>query len=191
MDDPSRKRPNHETGDEGLSERDDRMEGLYGELRTLAARQLNRQRPDHTLQPTALVHEAFMRLMRHDKDRQLSGVDLLRLAARAMRSVLVDHARRKTAVKRKGSGGRVALESVTPLEAAPAADILAVDVALEKLGELEPQWRLIVELRFFGGCTEEEIAELLHLSSRTVQRQWRMARAWLRNEIREGELDGS
>ena len=169
----------------------DSFPAVYDELRGLAARYLRRQRPDHTLQPTALVHEAFMRLIQHRQPGGIGGADLMRLAARAMRTVLVDHARRKTARKRKAEGGRVPLdEAFDPsLEIAPARELIAIDKALDRLAELEPQWRLIIELRFFAGCSEDEIAGLLQISPRTVQRQWRMAKAWLRHEITEEKPD--
>lgn len=156
----------------------------------MAARFLTRQRPDHTLQPTALVHEAFVRLIKVDSSTTIQGADLVRLATKAMRSVLVDHARAKSARKRSAEGGRVPLESVADAYTDYEVDLLAVDEALERLSRLEPQWRLIVELRFFGGCREEEIAALLGLTTRTVQRQWRMAKAWLRTEIKGACGDG-
>lgn len=163
---------------------------VYDELRHMAANYLHRQRPDHTLQPTALVHEAFMRLVQQNK-KDVTGSDLVRMAARAMRSVLVDHARQKAAKKRSATGDRLPLDAAEGTDAEPDVDVLAVDEALVRLAELEPQWRLIVELRFFGGCNEEEIATLLEMTTRTVQRQWRMAKAWLRNELKREKADGS
>jgi len=162
---------------------------VYDQLRGLAARYLRGQRQSHTLQPTALVHEAFVRLIRQPSNTDVTGTDLIRLAASAMRSVLVDHARRKSARKRSSDGHRLPIDDldVTLADAPDLDDLLAIDQAMEKLAELEPQWRLIVELRFFGGCSEDEIAKLLDVSPRTVQRQWRMAKAWLRNEIRQTE----
>lgn len=162
---------------------------VYDQLRGLAARYLRGQRQSHTLQPTALVHEAFVRLIRQPSHSEVKGTDLIRLAASAMRSVLVDHARRRSARKRSSDGHRLPIDDldVTLADAPDLDDLVAIDQAMDKLAALEPQWRLIVELRFFGGCSEEETAKLLNVSPRTVQRQWRMAKAWLRNEIRQTE----
>lgn len=163
---------------------------LYEKLRELASHHFHRQRRDHTLQPTALVHEVFMRLVRGKKYKELHGTDLLKMAARAMRSVLVDHARRKTALKRQAPGHRVPIEFDVSAYVTEGTDVTALDEALERLFKLEPQWGTIVELRFFGGYGEEEIATLLGLTPRTVRRHWRMAKAWLRNEIEGGREDG-
>ncbi|MGB0715871.1 MAG: ECF-type sigma factor [Phycisphaerae bacterium] len=160
--------------------------GLYDEMRSLAARYLHRQRADHTLQPTALVHEAYMRLI---KAKMVDGIDakeMICLAASAMRSVLVDHARRKSARKRKLDGQRVPLELGNVVYADDPLETIALDEALSELSKIEPQWITIIELRYYGGCTEEEIAEMLGLSSRTVRRHWRMAKAWLKTQIEGG-----
>jgi RNA polymerase sigma-70 factor (ECF subfamily) len=180
-----------QTPEEAHSQPSERFVEVYDELRSLAERHLHEQRPDHTLQPTALVHEAYLRLAQGTKAEGIDQLDLLRLAARAMRSVLVDHARRRKAMKRKGTGHRVSLDAVAAVYGRSAIDLVALDDALTKLAELEPQWATLIELRFFGGCTEEETAELLKVSSRTVRRQWRGARAWLRNQIDGGKQDGS
>ena len=107
-----------------------------------------------------------------------SGKDLVRLAASAMRSVLVDHARRRSANKRSAAGHRVELDGGPSFDVAPGVDLVALDDALNRLAQFEPQWRIIIELRFFGGCTEGETAELLSINIRTVQRQWRMLMDW-------------
>ncbi|MHC5112743.1 MAG: ECF-type sigma factor [Planctomycetota bacterium] len=164
------------------------LPNLYDDLKGLAASYLHRQRPDHTLQPTALVHEVYMRLAKSKHAEGMEPTEMMKLAASAMRSVLVDHARRKSARKRKGPGQRVPLEMGSVVYAENAIDLIALDDALVRLAEFEPQWSTIVEMRFFGGCTEDEIADLLELSTRTVRRHWRMARAWLRTEL-EGSLD--
>lgn len=160
--------------------------GMYDELRSLAARYLHRQRADHTLQPTALVHEAYMRLLKAKMVDGIEAKEMMCLAASAMRSVLVDHARRKSARKRKLDGQRVPLEIGSAVYAEDALEMIALDEALSQLSKIEPQWITIIELRYFGGCTEEEIAEMLGLSSRTVRRHWRMAKAWLKAQIEGG-----
>ena len=171
---------------------DAEVDGVYRELRALAARHFQGQSPGHTLQPTALAHEAFLRLMRSGGADNLVGANLLRMAAAAMRSVLVDHARRRQSKKRQASGHRVTLDEIALDPDDYDRDILTIDRALDRLAKIEPQWRLVVELRFFGGCSEPEIAQLLDLSTRTVQRHWRMAKAWLRNELdKEAAPDGS
>ena len=168
------------------------MDGVYRELHAIAARCFEGQGPGHTLQPTALAHEAFLRLMRSGGAENLVGAKLLRMAAAAMRSVLVDHARRRQSKKRQASGHRVALDEIALDPDDYDRDILTIDRALDRLAKIEPQWRLVVELRFFGGCSEPEIAQLLGSSTRTVQRQWRMAKAWLYNELdKEAAPDGS
>ncbi len=182
--------PINRAGKDASDGRGGEIPAVYDELRTMAANYLHRQRPDHTLQPTALVHEAFMRLVQQSKSNDVTGSDLVRMAARAMRSVLVDHARLKAAKKRSATGDRLPLDAAEGVDGEPEVDVLAVDEALVRLADLEPQWRLIVELRFFGGCSEDEIAGLLDLTTRTVQRQWRMAKAWLRSELNRGQPDG-
>ena len=169
----------------------DAFPGVYAQLRRLAERHFSQQRPDHTLQPTALVHEAYLRLARSHRCDGLERVDMLRMAAQVMRSVLVDHARGRNAQKRKGAGHRVALDAIAEMYEESAIDLIALDEALVRLAEFEPQWAAVIELRFFGGCTEEEAAETLEISARTVRRQWRAARAWLRVEIEGGQADGS
>lgn len=184
MDEKSQEEP--ASTDAGSVQDVDGLGRLYDELRELARRQLRHQRPDHTLPATALVHEAYLRLAEHQPANHADRADLLRLAARAMRSVLVDHARRRNAVKRKAVGERVPLDTVAAMFAQSAIDLPALDEALTRLADLEPRWAAIIELRFFGGCTEEEIGDLLQLSPRTVERQWRAAKAWLRHQI-DGE----
>lgn len=157
---------------------------VMSELRAIAARALRRERPGHTLQPTALADEAFVRLV---GDARISWEDrshFFGFAASAMRRLLVDHARARACDKRGGGAQRVALEDAQP--AAPSEtslDLLALDDALTKLEELAPRQGRIVELRYFGGLTSEQIAGVLGVSVRTVDGEWAMARAWLRTQL--------
>jgi len=160
-------------------------EAVYQRLRALAASYLRRQRPGHTLQPTALVHEAYARLLRSGRFGDLAPGPFMVVAARAMRSVLIDHARRRTALKRGKSSRREPLDEIVDLYEQRAVDLLALDEALSKLARIDTDQVRVIELRFFGGLTEEETAETLGVSARTVGRIWRRARAWLRCEMGE------
>ena len=152
---------------------------VYDELRGLARRYLARERQGHTLQPTALVHEAYLRLAAQPNVRFASGAHLLGLAARMMRRVLVDHARKRAAGRRGAGALTVTLdEAITPLSSTPL-DILAIDEALDSLNGLDPRQARIVELRLFGGLTVEETAEVIGTSEATVKREWRTARLYL------------
>ena len=155
---------------------------VYGELRKIAASYLRQERKDHTLQPTALVHEAYLRLT-HQKDVAWQNrAHFFGIAAQMMRRILVDHARKRQAAKRDASAWKVATAEVDGgAESAP--ELLALDHALEELEKIDPQQAKIVELRFFGGLTVEETAEVAGISPRTVKREWRTAKAWLRREI--------
>jgi len=156
---------------------------VYGELRGLAQSAMGEERAQ-TLQPTALVHEAWMRLQGDGVQRDFSSrAHFLNVAAKAMRSVLVDHARRRAALKRGGERERVALEDVVELFEESSTDLIGLDVALEKLGKVDEQLARIVELRFFGGCSVEDTAAALRVSEPTVVRGWRVARMWLRREL--------
>jgi RNA polymerase sigma factor (TIGR02999 family) len=153
---------------------------VYDELYRLAERYLRRERADHTLQATALVHEAYVRLLDQRRVDWQSSLHFTAIAAQMMRRVLVDHARRHRTTKRGGDADKLSLEIVGALAAPETApDVLAIDEALNQLAELEPELSKIVELRFFGGLTSEEIAECLGISVPTVTRRWRMARAWV------------
>lgn len=155
---------------------------VYAELRRLAAAQMRRERSDHTLQPTALVHEAYVRLV----DQHLAWTDrghFFGVAARAMRQVLVDHARKKHAQKRSG-GIEVTIESAEPAVAPRSLDLLALDQALERLTELDARQAQLVELRVFAGLTVEEIATVMDCSPATASRDYRHAEAWLRRQMR-------
>ncbi len=157
---------------------------VYAELRRLAGHYLRLERPDHTLQPTALVHEAFLRLVGQREVVWQNRAHFFGIAAQMMRRILVDHARRRKAAKRDAATYRI--ERTQP-EAGGALDrdpeLLALDEALTQLEALDPKQARIVELRFFGGLTVEETAEVAGISTATVKREWRTARAWLRREL--------
>lgn len=165
------------------SARDRLVAVLYPELRALADRQLRGERGNHTLQPTALVNEAYLRLSGLDRIEWQDRVHFMHMAARVMREVLVDHARRRAASKRDG-GERVSLTGLD-LAAGDAGgiDVAALDGALDALERLDPDKARIVELRYFGGLTIEETAQVLEISDATVKREWALARAWLRREL--------
>lgn len=161
---------------------------VYQELRLAADRVLRREASGHTLQPTALVHEAYLKLASGPVASQ-NRAHFLGIAARAMRQVLVDHARRRRAAKRGGGEAAVSLSEADGALNIQSDDILALDEALERLGEQNPRLRQVVELRFFGGLTEEETAETLGVTARTVQRDWAKARAWLYKELAASRND--
>ena len=163
----------------------DRMAEAYDELRRLAHRFLSHQQPGQTLSPTALVHEAYLRLIRTDHLDEVDPRPFFGLAARAMRSVLVDHARRRGRLKRGGGAHRVPLDDVVDLYQQRAMDLVALDEALSELAQVDADQARVVELRFFGGLTEAESARILGVSPRTVGRMWRGARAWLRRAMGE------
>lgn len=156
---------------------------VYDELRGLAAHYLHRERIDHTLQPTALVHEAYVRLVDQTRADWRNKNQFFAVAGQVMRRVLVDHARGKKAAKRGGEWGRVSLDGVAVADDQTGFDVVAVHEAIDRLAELDPRQGRIVEMRFFGGMKEEEIADVLGVSLRTVEGDWRMARAWLRREM--------
>jgi RNA polymerase sigma-70 factor, ECF subfamily len=156
---------------------------LYEELKRLAARELRRERPTHTLQATALVSEAYLRLRQIHDVQWDSQSQFLGFAAHLMRRILVDHARRKRFAKRGGGSQRVALDGLAGLGTSRPPDLVALDQALGALGEVDSRKAAVVELRFFGGLTVEETATVLGLSSETVGREWRRAKAWLYQEL--------
>ena len=156
---------------------------IYDDLRRAAQRVLRRERPDHTLQATELVHDAFLRLAGHVPNVQ-HRAHFLAIAARAMRQVLVDHARRRGAAKRGGEWVRTTLgDDVGAQAGMDAEELLALDDALARLEAHDKRLRAVVEYRFFGGLTEKEIADALGVTERTVQRDWVRARAWLHKEL--------
>lgn len=157
---------------------------VYDELRALAGSYFRQQRPDHTLQPTALVHEAFIKLVGAADQSWRSRKHFFDVAAMAMRQLLADHARRAASQKRGGGAHRVTLsDAATPLDNTPDVDLIALDEALSKLSGLDSRQGRIVELRYLAGLSVEETAEVLGVSPRTVKRDWQMARAFLRREI--------
>jgi RNA polymerase sigma factor (TIGR02999 family) len=161
---------------------------LYGELRALAADFLRRERSDHTLQPTALVHEAWIRLSAQAGSPWNDRAHFFAIAAQAMRRILIDHARRRGADKRGGGLQRITLASgITPPLASTEVDLLALDDALVRLAALDERQARVVELRFFAGLTVEEVAVALGVSARTVASEWRLARAWLSRALVGGE----
>ena len=168
---------------EGAGDAGDLVGGeLYGELRRVAAGALGRERRHHTLQPTALVHEAFLRLAGQRAGWQ-NRAHFLGVAAQAMRRVLVDHARRRAAAKRPDPRARVTLSGLALPGGAVDVDVLDLETALARLGELDPRAARVVELRGFAGCSAAEAAEVLGVSEATVARDWRMAQSWLRREL--------
>jgi RNA polymerase sigma factor (TIGR02999 family) len=164
---------------------------LYGELRGLARRLMANQPPGHTLQPTALVHEAYLRLIGKDGAEWEGRAHFFGAAARAMRDILVESARRKAALKRGGARKRVDVEpEALAVEGPRADDLLALDEALRKLEDEDPRKGRIVDLRFFAGLEMAEIAELLGVSEATVKRDWRYIRARLHKELSSGATAG-
>lgn len=156
---------------------------IYDELRHLAHKCLYRERPSHTLQTTALVHEAYFKLIDQKDARWQNRAHFFAIAAQAMRRILVDSARRHTAMKRGGPAENLPLHEAANISLEPDPILLPLDEALNELAEIDPQQSRIVELRFFGGLTIEETAEVMKLSTDTIKREWAMARAWLRQAL--------
>jgi len=156
---------------------------VYEELRHHAARYLRRERRGHTLQTTALIHEAYLRLIDARDVHWQSRAHFFAIAANLMRRILVEHARRRDADKRGGSHIRVQLDDALAVADEPDVDLLAIDEALDRLAAIDPQQARVVELRFFSGLSVEETAAALGVSPKTVKRDWSVARAWLRREI--------
>ncbi len=160
---------------------------VYEELQRLARHYARAERAGHTLQSTALVHEAYLRLVAQDRADWQNRSQFIGVAARIMRRVLADYARQHSALKRDAA--RIDVDGLdVEARALPLEEILAVDQALERLGALDPRQARVVELRYFGGLSEEEAAQTLGLSSRTVRREWTMAAAWLRSELSGREM---
>ena len=157
---------------------------IHSELRKLAASYLRKERPDHTLQPTALVNEAFLKLVDQRAVKWQNRAHFFGIAAQAMRRILVDYARAHAAGKRGDGAPKVPLEDGMLIGGTMNIDLLALDEALTRLAAMDPQQSRVVELRFFGGLTMEETAEVMHISPATVGREWRMAKSWLFAEIR-------
>jgi RNA polymerase sigma factor (TIGR02999 family) len=158
------------------------MSAIYHDMRRLAASHLGSERPDHTLQPTALVHEAYVKLIDQRTTDWKDRLHFFAVASRIIRRILIDHARARLADKRGGDRTLVSLadhDPAAPSSGAPSVDLLALDEALDELARLDEQQARIVELRYFGGCSIEEIAQVLEIGKRTVDRDWQAARAWL------------
>lgn len=160
---------------------------VYAELHRLAASYLGRERKDHTLQSTALVHEAYLRLVGRANVDFRDRAHFMGVAAQVIRAILVDHARARGAAKRGAGAVRVTLDENVALPDPGAVDLMALEEALRTLSRIDPQQERVVELRFFGGMTNEEAAELLGVSVSTVKREWILAKAWIFRELtREG-----
>jgi RNA polymerase sigma factor (TIGR02999 family) len=163
---------------------------VYDHLRQIAGELMNGERRDHTLQPTALVNEAYLKIVELRRIRYRDRQHFFAIAARMMRRILVDHARARGTRKRDG-GERVVLDISSHLADSPTADILDLDEALLRLEEMEPEKAKVVELKFFGGLTNDELAELLGCSEKTVRRHWKVAKLWLYRELSEDRGHGT
>jgi RNA polymerase sigma factor (TIGR02999 family) len=163
---------------------------VYRDLRSIAGRQMGGERADHTLQPTALVHEAYLRLVDQTRVVWRNRAHFFAIAARAIRRILVDHARKRNAEKRGSGVAHVDVDDVAEIVGGDRpTDLVALDAALEKLAETDETKARVVELRFFGGLTAAETAEVLGTSQRSVERHWQFARAWLYRELAGADGD--
>lgn len=162
------------------------LQEVYDQLRSLADQYLRAERTDHTLQATALVHEAFLRLTQQDPDRWNDRDHFFRAAAMAMRRILVNHARDRRTLKRGGDTPRVTLDSAVAVLEERSLDLIALNEALDKLAHLDPRQAQVVELRFFAGLDVSDAAVILGISPRTVEADWSLAKAWLLREITKG-----
>ncbi len=160
---------------------------VHAELHRLAAGYMRNERKDHTLQATALIHEAYLRLIDQRDVEWQSSVHFIALAANTMRRILVDHARARSGAKRGGGARNIPLENVAEIASGQDPEVVAVDEALTELSRLDPVLGRIVELRYFGGMKNEEIAEIMQVSPPTVTRRMRMAKAWLHRYMTDGE----
>ena len=161
------------------------LPAIYGDLRALACRFLRGERKGHTLQPTALVHEALLRMGVDQDESPKERHELVRLAARTMRHVLVDHARRRNAQKRGAGAHREPLDNALAVFDERSLDVIALHEALERLAEVDMRSTQVVELRFFAGLSEAEVADALGISTSTVRREWSLARTWLYHALKE------
>jgi RNA polymerase sigma factor (TIGR02999 family) len=158
---------------------------VYQELRRMAGNYLRQENPGHTLQPTALVHEAWLRLIDQARVDWRNRAQFFGVAAQMMRRILVDHAKAKHREKRGGDAVKLSLDDVINLSRERAADLIALDDALDELTRVDERKSRVVELRYFGGFTVEEIAQILEVSPETVMRDWKLAKAWLYQQIRQ------
>jgi RNA polymerase sigma factor (TIGR02999 family) len=173
-----------QVGSRGPAAVDRLMAILYDELRGIASRQLRGERPDHTLETTALVHEAYVKLVGLDRINWQNRAHFLAVASQAMRRVLVDYAVSRRAQKRGGVRRKVSLDGIDdPAQAQPVETLVALDTALHRLEQIDPRLSRVVECRYFGGMSVEEAAEALHVSPATIKRDWSVARAWLTREL--------
>ena len=156
---------------------------VHGELRRVARAHFRREQPGHTLQATALVHEVYLRLVTLDRITLNDRTHFFAVAARLMRQVLVDHARRKRADKRGGAATMMSLDEVSPVSSTPIVDVLALDQALDALSSRDARQCRVVELRFFAGLSIDETAEAIGVSTATVEREWTIAKAWLHRRL--------
>ncbi len=166
---------------------DEAFDEVYQQLRELASVYMRRQRPDHTLQATALTHEAYLRLRRRSTARWSNRSHFLGIAARAMRQILIDHERLRLAEKRGAGARKLSLNEVATLSMTPQPDLLELNLALDKLAAIDARKARVVELLYFGGLTAIEAAEVLGVTSRTVERDWKFARVWLYRQVSGNE----
>jgi RNA polymerase sigma factor (TIGR02999 family) len=167
--------------------RDELMRLIYAELHRLARGYMRRERPGHTLQTTALINEAYLRLIGQTRTDWRSRAQFFGMAAQFMRRILVDHARARHSAKRQGAGpAPVSLDEAAVFAPERAPALMALDEALDRLGALDPRKARVVELRYFGGLTVDETADLLNVSGVTVMRDWSLAKAWLQRELNVG-----
>ena len=161
---------------------------VHRELRQIARRHMARERADHSLQATALVNEAYLRLVDAKTVEWQDRAHFLAVAARTMRRILVDHARARRAQKRGGAGAQITFDEALIVTREPAQDFAQIDDALKALAQLDERQSRVIELRFFGGLSVKETASVLKVSADTVMRDWRLAKAWLQREMRSGRL---
>jgi RNA polymerase sigma factor (TIGR02999 family) len=176
-------------GDDGALARI--VELVYPELRDIARRCLSRERSDHTIQATALVHEAYLRLIDIKQIQWQDRAHFFAVGARVMRRVLVDYARARDCAKREGGGRRAVLNDTLLLSPQPDPTVIQLDEALVRLAEFDLRKAKVVEMRYFGGLTAEEIAVVLHISVQSVKRDWSLAKSWLVREMDRGSADGA
>jgi RNA polymerase sigma-70 factor (ECF subfamily) len=158
---------------------------VYDELHKMARRYMNRERKGHTLQTTALINEAYVRLVDQKQVHWQNRAHFFAISAQIMRRILIDHARRHDYAKRGGGAQKISLDETALMAVERASGLVLLDEALNRLGEIDPRRSQVVELRYFGGMNNEEIAGVLKISENTVTRDWNMARAWLYQELRE------
>jgi len=162
------------------------FEATYAQLRHIAGALMRRERPGHTLQPTELVHDAWFKLVDQSRVMWTDRAHFLNIAGRAMRQVLVDHARRRSAQKRLGAGERITFNDDAGHGASASFEVLALHDALERFALLDPRGAKVVEARVFGGMSVQEVAHVLKVSTRTVELDWTVARRWLARDLKEG-----